>query len=228
MAAIGFIGFLFPLAFLALLVLVIGAVVGGKGDPDTTGRRPYAMYLAIVTFVGLTMTIGAAFAFIKSLTDTVLVGNSSAVDCPPEFIECGGPIGGGAGGGREIITSLLILAVAVALTYLHGRKLLELRTLEPGSSSAAARVLLVFAYAVSFLAVFVLLGAVVAAVTALVDVIDPQGGFSGGRDQALSTLITSLAVGALTGFMFRWVWSTFDLGLKPGAPQSFPPPPPTQ
>jgi hypothetical protein len=227
MAALGFIGFLFPLAFLALLVLVIGAVVGSKGDPDTTGRRPYAIYLAIVTFVGLTMTLGAAFAVLKSLTDTVLVGGSS-VDCPPEFVECGGPLGGGAGGGREIITSLLILAVAVALTYLHGRKLLELRALEPGSSSAAARVLLVFAYAVCFLAVFVLLGAVVAAVTALVDVVDPQGGFSGGRDQAFSTLITGLAFGALTGGLFRWVWSTFDLGLKPGAPQSFPPPPPIQ
>lgn len=227
MMALGFIGLLFPLAFLALLVLVIGAVAGGKGDPDTTGRRPYAIYLAVVTFVGLTMTLGAAFAFVKSVTDTVLVGGSP-VDCPPEFMECGGPIGGGAGGGREIITSLLILAVAVALTYLHGQKLLELRTLEPGSSSAAARVLSVFAYAVCFLAVVVFLGALVAVVTSLVDVIDPQGGFSGGRDQAFSTLITSLALGALTGFLFRYVWPTFDLGLKPGAPQNFPPPPPTQ
>lgn len=225
MAALGFIGFLFPLASLALLVLVIGAVVGAKGDPDTTGRRPYAIYLTIVTFVGLTMTLGAAFAFIKSVTDTVLVDGSS-VECPPEFMECGGPLGGGAGGGREIITSLLILAVAVALTYLHGRKVLELRTLEPGSSSAAARVLLVFAYAVCFLAVFVLLGAVVAAVTSLVDVVDPQGGFGGGRDQALSTLVTSLALGASMGLLFRYIWSTFDLGLRDAAPQNFQPPPP--
>lgn len=223
MAALGFIGFLFPLLFIALIVLVVAAVVGGRGDPDTSGRRPYAIYLSLVTFVGLTSSIGSAVAFVKSLFDTLFVGSSS--NCPPEFPDCESfGMGGGGGGGREVLTALLILVASAALTYLHGKRLLELRSLEPGSSSAAARVIQVFAYAVCFMTVFAILVAAVAAAIALVEAIDPQGGFGGGRDQALSTLLTSVVIAALTGWIFRYSWSTFDLGLKttPSAP-----PPPT-
>lgn len=226
MAALGFIGFLFPLLFIALIVLVIAAIAGGRGEPDPSGRRPYAIYLSLVTFVGLMTTIGAAVATVKAITDSIFVGGSGP-ECPPDFVECG--FGGGGGSGiREILMALLILAAAGALTYLHGTKLLELRAIEPGSSSQAARVLQVFAYSVCFITVFFALGAVVAAVNALIDAIDPQGGFGGfggGRDGALSTLLTSVVTAAGAGFLFRNTWTKFDLGLKPTSPTA--PPPPT-
>lgn len=225
MAALSFIGFLFPLLFIALIVLVIAAVAGGRGEADPSGRRPYAIYLSLVTFVGLMTTIGAVFATVKSIADSLLVSGSGP-ECPPDFVECG--LGGGGGGGRDILTALLVLAASAALTYLHGKKLLELRRVEPGSSSQAARVLQVFAYSVCFMTVFIVLASAVAAATALIDAVDPQegfGGFGGGRDQALSTLFTAIVTGALTGLLFRYTWTTFDLGLKSTTPTA--PPPPT-
>lgn len=228
MAALTLFGFLFPLVFLALIVLVVAVLVGGRGDPDLSGRRPYAIYLAIVTFIGLVASIGAAFALVKALTDTILVGGGGSELCPPGAFDCVEPVpfgGGGGSGVRHVVESVLILAAAGALTYLHGRKLLELRVVEPGSSSASARVLVVFGYAVSFITVFAVLGAVVVALTALVNLVDPEGGFGGGRDQALSTLLSSLALAALNGWLFLYTWRTFELGLKPTTPVA--PPPPT-
>ena len=227
MAALTLLGFLFPLVFLALIVLVIAVLVGGRGDPDLTGRRPYAIYLAIVTFVGLVASLGAAFALVKAVTDTILVGGGSDL-CPPGAFDCFEPEpfgGGGGSGARDVIEAALVLAAAGTLTYLHGRKLLELRAVEPGSSSASARVLVVFGYAVSFVTVFAVLGAVVAALSALVNLVDPEGSFGGGRDQALSTLLSSLALAALTGWLFLYTWRTFELGMKSTTPVA--PPPPT-
>lgn len=224
MAALSFIGFLFPLLFIALIVLVIAAVAGGRGEADPSGRRPYAIYLSLVTFVGLMTTIGAVFATVKSIADSILVGGSGP-DCPPGFVECG--FGGGGSGLRDILSALLVLAASGALTYLHGNKLLELRRIEPGSSSQAARVLQVFAYSVCFMTVFIVLATAVAAATALIDAIDPQqgfGGLGGGSGSALSTLLTSVIVGALSGLLFRYTWTTFDLGLKATAPTAPPPP----
>jgi hypothetical protein len=225
MAALSFIGFLFPLLFIALIVLVVAAVVGGRGEPDTSGRRPYAIYLSLVTFVGLMTAIGGAVAFVKALFDSLFVGGGN--DCPPGFPDCGMFDGSGGSGGREVVTALLILVASAALTYLHGKKLLELRALEPGTSSPAARVIQVFAYAVCFLTVFAILTAVVVAATAVVEAVDPQGGFGGGSDRALSTLLTSLVIGALTALIFRYTWFTFELGLKATTPTAPPPPTPS-
>jgi len=222
MAALSFIGFLFPLLFIALIVLVVAAVVGGRGEPDASGRRPYAIYLSLVTFVGLMTAIGSAVAFVKALFDTLFVGGGN--ECPPGFPDCEMFSGGGGSGGRAVVTALLVLVASAALTYLHGKKLLELRGLEPGSSSPAARVIQVFAYAVCFMTVFAILTAAVVAATALVEAVDPQGGFGGGRDQALSTLLTSVVIAALTGWIFRYTWSYFELGLKPTTPTAPPPP----
>ena len=224
MAALSFIGFLFPLLFIALIVLVVAAVAGGRGEADPSGRRPYAIYLSLVTFVGLMTTIGGAFATVKAIADSLLVGGSSP-ECPPNFVDCG--LGGGGSGLRDIMTALLVLAASAALTFLHGQKLLELRRVEPGSSSQAARVLQVFAYSVCFMTVFIVLASAVAAATALIDAIDPQegfGGFGGGSDQALSTLLTTVIIGALAGLLFRYAWTTFDLGLKSTTPTAPPPP----
>lgn len=223
MASFAFLGFLFPMVFIGLIVLIIAALVVTRGDTDTTGRRPYAVYLAVVTFVGLVISIGSSFAFLKSLFDWILVG-SSGPDCPPGFPDCEafGELGGSIGGtgGEEVLEALLVLAIAKVATYLHGRKLLELRALEPGSSSPAGRVLVAFAYGVAFIAVFTILAAAFGAVTALVDLI----GSDGDSGQATSTLLTSLALGAGLAWLFRYTWNRFDLGLKAAAP--VPPAPP--
>jgi len=224
MAAFAFVGFLFPLVFVGLIVLIIAALVVGRGETDTTGRRPYAVYLAVVTFVGLLATIGGAFAFLKALFDWMLIGSSGPA-CPPGFPDCGafdmgGEFGGGTGG-KEVLEALLILAISAVLTFLHGRKLLELRALEPGSSSPAARVLVAFAYGIAFVAVFSVLAAAVASASAIVDL-----GASDDTDQATSTLLTSLVLGVGLGFLFRYTWNTFDLGLKLTAPAPTAPPAP--
>lgn len=223
MAAMGFIGFLFPMLFLGLIILVIAALVGARGEPDPTGRRPYAIYLSLVTFIGLFTTLGSLFALVKSFFDTVIVSGASD-GCPPGLIDCGMSFQSGGSGARGTVTALLIVLLAGALTFLHGRKLLELRGLEPGSSSSSARTLVVFGYAVSFAAVFGALAAVVSAATSLVDVLDPQ---FGNGEIATSNLMTGLVLAVVNGLVFRYAWSWFDLGLKTTGSIQPPPAPPT-
>jgi hypothetical protein len=44
---------LIPLAILGLIVLAVTHVASDRREPDPTGRRPYAIYLFVLTFVAL-------------------------------------------------------------------------------------------------------------------------------------------------------------------------------
>lgn len=219
MAFLGFLSTLIPLLTVGLIVLVIAALVGGRGEADPTGRRPYAIYLSLVTFIGLFATLGALFALVKAISDKLLLDGSQeciGFDCPD--------FGTGSGSGlREILIAALIVAIAGAFTYLHGRKLLELRGLEMGSASAPGRVLNVFGYSVSFFGVFIVLAFAVAAATSLVDIVDEP--FSGARDAGISTLLTALVMVVATGLVFRFAWSRFELGIGKAQPTSAAPDP---
>jgi len=48
-----------PLGVLVLAVIILAA---GRGEPDTTGRRAFAVYLAAVNFVAIFTLVFASFA----------------------------------------------------------------------------------------------------------------------------------------------------------------------
>lgn len=229
MAFLGLLGFLVPLVFVVLIVAVIAAVVGGRGEADPTGRRSYAIYLTSVTFIAFFTTLLMVFGLVDALMETLVVG-SSGPECPPGLVDCGIPIDAGSGsGGREVLQAAFVSVAAGVVLYLHGKKLLELKDEEGTAETAAGRVLLTFGYAVAFVLVFVALGAASAALTSLVDVVSPpDGSFRGDPgDRATATLISAGALAAASVFLFRYVWGTFGLGIRPRPQGTRLPPPPT-
>lgn len=222
----GLLGFVFPLVFVVLIVAAIAVAVGGKRDPDPTGRRPYAVYLTAVTFIALFTTLGAVYALVHSLAEMAFVDGSSGFvpACPPGAIDCfeeSVDLGSG-GSGREALQNALIAAIFGAVLYFHGQRVLDVRREEPGLDTVGGRVLNVFAYAVCFVLLFIGIGAAAAAVTSLVDAIDPVGGFDDARGGSLATLVTTALLTVGSGFLFRFAWSTFALG--PHGPKAPPPP----
>lgn len=225
----GVLGFLFPLVFVVLIVAVIVAAVGGRREPDPTGRRPYAIYLTAVTFIALFTTLGAAYALIHSLAEMLLVdGGQLRTVCPPGAFDCveeldpfsGAPHTGGSG--REALQTALLAAIFGVVLYFHGRRVLDVKSEEPGLDTAGGRVLNVFGYALCFVLLFVGIGAAVAAATSLIDAIDPIDGFGDARGGALATLVTSVLLALTSGLLFRYAWNTFGLG--PHRPKAPPPP----
>jgi len=225
----GLLGFVFPLVFVVLIVAAIAAAVGGRRDPDPTGRRPYAIYLTAVTFIALFTTLAALYALIHSLAEMAFVNDSSVftTGCSPGSVGCevpidyyGGPDSGGSG--REALQNALFAAVFGVVLYFHGRRVLDVRSEEPGLDTVGGRVLNMFAYAVCFVLLFIGIGATAAAVTSLVDAIDPLGGLDDARGGSLATLVTSVLLALTSGFLFRFAWSTFALG--PHGPKAPPPP----
>ena len=223
----GVLGFLFPLVFVVLIVAVIAAAVGGRREPDPTGRRPYAIYLTAVTFIALFTTLGAGYALIHSLAEMLFVdgGGLLTPPCPPGSITCPEfevPSGPGNASGREALQTALLTAVFGVVLYFHGRRVLDVKSEEPGLDTAGGRVLNVFGYSLCFVLLFVGIGAATAAVTSLVDAIDPIDGFGDARGGALATLVTSVLLGLTSGLLFRYAWNTFGLG--PHRPKAPPPP----
>ena len=227
MPFIGLLGFLYPLVFVVLIVAVVAAAVGGRREADHTGRRPYAIYLTAVTFIALFTTLGAGYALIHSLAEMIFVDSSAVISpaCPPGALDCPEPhfIDPPTGSaGREALQTALIAAVFGAVLYFHGRRVLDVKSEEPGLDTAGGRVLNVFGYAVCFVLLFVGIGAAAATVTSLVDAVDPIGGFDDARGPALATLITSALLAVTSGLLFRYAWNTFGLG--PHRPKAPPPP----
>ncbi len=58
----------FPLVMLGLLGFGVLALINGRREPDLSGRRPYAAYLVLVTFVALFTTVFALARAASSAT----------------------------------------------------------------------------------------------------------------------------------------------------------------
>ncbi len=76
-----FLAFLFPVAFLAVIVLVVASLVRSREEPDPQGRRPFAVYLLVIMFVSLFALVGSVQQIVSTLVDEA-VGTS---DVPGSF-----------------------------------------------------------------------------------------------------------------------------------------------
>jgi hypothetical protein len=171
---------LIPFVLLGLVVLGILALAG-RGEPDTTGGRTYALYLFAVIFISLFITLFALIGVIQALVRVPLPDSGGEIPLPI------GSSGAGYGsvGGSEVLTTpapgleapsgltqlqsfdpdrewwrmavqaaLFAVAAGVALRF-HAAKARELLT-EPGvEASPAWRTYQAYVHAVCFISVLI-------------------------------------------------------------------------
>lgn len=94
---------LFGIVPIGILVLAIVALLGGRGDPDPKGKRPYSIYLFGVIYLSLFTIVIASFLAITSLTGLAfdsdddagsrhrMSSSSSPFSSPSESIEVSPP-----------------------------------------------------------------------------------------------------------------------------------------
>jgi heme/copper-type cytochrome/quinol oxidase subunit 2 len=126
-----------PLGVLVLAVIILAA---GRGEPDTSGRRAFAVYLAAVNFVAIFTLVFASFAAVQSLADLVVDGKSEDAAV------------------RGAVQAGLIVGAAVVALVFHARRRRELQAGDEFERGGPAwRIDRAYLYAVCFVAVLVAL-----------------------------------------------------------------------
>jgi hypothetical protein len=123
-----FLVYLFPVAFLALIVLVVAAVLRPRGEPDEHGRRPFAVYLLAVMFVSLFSVVVSVQQLASVLVDEAV----GAPDLPGSFwaVSVGRePVtytGLGPSVFPDVLQALIAGSLAGGVFAFHARKLRDL------------------------------------------------------------------------------------------------------
>jgi hypothetical protein len=222
----GLAGFFFVLP-IGLLVLVVLVLAGGRGEVDDTGRRTYALYIAVVSFVALFTAVVAFTALVNAVMDKV-VDEPERGDRVEDVAEESGidiEIDAGAGGdendriAREAIQAGLVGAVALGILAFHLRRRHDLVVPADFSGSAAWRVDRAYLYAVCFTAVVIFLFATSIGLYAVFRVIAP--GVTGGADEDLERqlgiqqVVTLGFLSATTAFIFLTSWRRAERSALP-------------
>ncbi|HET6776432.1 MAG TPA: hypothetical protein VFH81_01525 [Actinomycetota bacterium] len=103
---------LIPLVLLGVVVLGILALAG-RGEPDTTGGRTYALYLFAVIFISLFITLFALIGVVQALVRVPLPDSGGEIPVPI------GSSGAGYGGSEVLTTPAAGLEAPSGLTQLQ-------------------------------------------------------------------------------------------------------------
>jgi hypothetical protein len=211
----GLVGFFFvlPIGFLVLAVLVLA---GGRGEVDDSGRRTYALYLGVVSFIALFTALVGFTGVVNAVMDKVVdepdeeevvVDNDDGIDFDFDT---------GTGGdendqiARDAVQAGLVAVVALGVLAFHLRRRRELVVSADFTGTAAWRVDRAYLYAVCFTAVLIFLFASAIALYAVFRVIAPDVTGSGDsaleRQLGLQQLVTLGFLAAVAGAIFWWSW----------------------
>lgn len=106
---------------LPLFVLVLAIIIFAGREPDTTGRRAFAVYLAAVSFVAIFTAVFASFAAVVSLADLIVDGRSEDAAV------------------RGAVQAGLVVAAALVVLVFHARRRRELQLTEAYDVGAPPR-----------------------------------------------------------------------------------------
>lgn len=198
------------IAVILLIPLLIGAVfvvvvVANRAEPDPSGRRPALVYSLGVAFLTLFTTLFATTAFVAALCRLIGSGpRSAAVSALFSAGSSGGshrhPLGDSVA--RQAVLSALVAIIAGVVCWLHARA--AARAAEPVAIGIdpLARVRSSYVAAVSFVAVFLVVGSVVVVVYDIIRGIAP-GVFNAsghaGSVEVLRSLIPALYLALAAG-----------------------------
>jgi hypothetical protein len=236
--------FLIPLAFLGLIVLAVTQIVSERKEPDPTGRRPYAIYLFVVTFIALVVALFSLTSVASAVARLSVPERGASPFTTEEFPPGFEPPPGGPGQSpiyeefspfdsdvehsRQAILSGLFFAGAVLVLMFHARRIRDLDAEGTLSKLPIRRSYQVYLYAVCFVAVLVSLVAGALAIFGLVRIVAPGvTGFdaaSAERNEGIVQFASSgiLALAAYGLFRLHWRRAS-TLRLRATEPE----PPPT-
>jgi hypothetical protein len=209
-----------PLTLLAVLVLL---VLAGKSEPDVKRERPAALYLGVISLVGVIFLLGATFFVangLVELTDTEPTGFSFSTRGeevgPDEFLD--GDFGQnrprriGDDFGRnvnhdddvsQIIGGLIMGALAFAVIRFHAPKLQDLAD---NSDGPGARIYARHLYVVCGVTLLTAVGAAGAAIYGVYGMIAPDTASAGDVTDSLRSLLSAAALALVAAYLFRQHW----------------------
>lgn len=221
-----------PLLLIGVIALAITVVAGGK-EPDPTGLRVRAAYLAVTCFVSLFFMVGSVFAVTTSIVS--LVGESDAVSFSEDEFEFGEEDDART---EEAVSAAVLAALiggaGAAVFFWHRRRMEELIASVDFAASPARRAIQAYHYTVAFVAAFTALAAAVAAAYSLYRIAAPDYAAPGAeneRTRGARTLLSSAALLAVSGWLFlRFVERPreWEPELTPAAAASTAPPEPPE
>lgn len=210
----GLAGFFFvlPIGFLVLAVLVLA---GGRGEVDDSGRRTYALYLGVVSFIALFTALVGFTGVVNAVMDKVVdePDGEVVVDDDQGGIDFDFDTTGGDENdqiARDAVQAGLVGVFALGVLAFHLRRRRDLVAPADFTGSAAWRVDRAYLYAVCFTAVLIFLFAGAIALYAVFRVIAPDVTGSGDsaleRQLGLQQLVTLGFLATAAGGIFWWSW----------------------
>jgi hypothetical protein len=232
-------GYLIPLAILGLIVLAVTQIVSDRKEPDPTGRRPYAIYLFIVTFIALAVGLFSLTAVATAVARLIVTERGASPFTAPEFpsgfdsppdapiYEEFRPFDSDVEHSRQAILSGVFFAGAVLVLLFHARRIRELEAEGTLVVVPIRRTYQVYLYTVCFVAVLVSLIAGALAVFGIVRIVAPGvTGFDPGsaeRNQGIVQVASSGLLALVAYGLFRLHWRRAS-ALRIGGPEPEPPP----
>jgi hypothetical protein len=234
-----------PVALVAV-VLLIAMALADRREPDPTGRRPYAVYLFVVTFISTFVVLFAATAVVSSLADLALPegGRPWAVSLPeegpPPAVPAEGselprvaelrPFDPDRERARDAVRAGLVGLVAAVVLAFHVRRIAALGGEGLLTADPVRRTYTVYLYAVCLVSVLIVLGAGSAALYALVRIAFPGvTGFEGGgveRAEGIRQLASGGFAALVGGGLFAFHWKRAQALTRGQARAPEPPPGP--
>jgi hypothetical protein len=149
LAVVSFLG----LAFIVGILVIV--VVANRADPDSSGRRPLAVYFFGMSFIAVFLTLFGTYAIVLGLVQLIGSHTQSAfpTSTPFPLSSSAHPIGDAVA--RVVVISALVVLVGVALLSTHLKRALALPEWRHGAYGPVGRVAQSYAAAVCFIAVLV-------------------------------------------------------------------------
>ncbi|MFN2587067.1 MAG: hypothetical protein ABR613_02955 [Actinomycetota bacterium] len=214
-----------PLALVGIVLLGIIALAGDRGALDAGSHRAYALYLSLVSFVAIFTVLYAVASIAAPLAKLAfLEADETTVDCSTDPLnpECrvtgatgyvnvfGGPREAETAWTRDALNAAALGVAAGAVLMWHRRRTRALVDDSSFRSSPGERTYIAYLYAVSFVAVMVVIGAGTSGLFALTRAIAPglvtDGPPGDERETALVQLVTAAvtAAGAAVVYVTHW------------------------
>lgn len=198
-----------------VVAAVIVILIAGRREADADRRRTPARYLGAVCFLSVFVTLFAAYAVVAQVSRFVIDDDRrepTAFDMGRDMMaqDFGYPRESGDAIWRGAVQALLVGAAAGAILGFHWRRRGALRTSNDFGASAAGRVDSAYAYAVCFVAAFVILLAAAFGLYGIFQIAAPGVATNVGGDVArqrgIAEAISLLALAAGAVLVFRVHW----------------------